>query len=338
MPLALALSVITALLTAAAPAHAASSSGGTCQAVVLKVALSPGTRASQSLAGTLCLPLTWGSGPQTVDVLSSGATYSRMYWDWPQDPSLYSYVDKTLLAGRATFAYDRLGTGASSHPLSTTLTIASDAYVLHQIISWLRGRGYTRIDSIGHSLGSIIAIQEAATYCDVSLLVVTGLLHTPDPGYANLTAFLHEAALDPQFAGDGLDPGYLTTIPGDRHVLHSAYTDPSVLSYDEGHKDLVASTEYGTAVSSVVTLPPLNVSDQVTVPVLAVVGEQDALLCVASVPDCTDTAAVRSAELPYYQSAPSLTVDMVPDTGHDLTMEPSADQSFGMINSWICGH
>ena len=338
LPRALALGCVAVSLLWAGPARAASSADGSCQAVVVPVALTAGAYASQSVAGTLCQPLTWGPGPHAVDVLSSGATYNQSYWDWPQDPQLYSYVDKTLAAGRATFAYDRLGTGASSHPFSTDLTIPSDAYVLHQIITWLRGQGYTRIDSIGHSLGSIIAVQEAATYQDVTLLVPTGLLHTPDPGYANLATFLYPADLDPAFAGLGLDPGYLTTIPGTRYVLHSAATDPSVISYDEQHKDLVASTEFDTAVSTVDTLLPLNVSDSITVPVLLVVGEQDALLCVDRVPDCTDPAAVQASELPYYQSAPSLTVDMVPGAGHDLTAEPSADQTFATINQWIGTH
>ena len=338
LALALVLGCLTLPLLSAAPAGAASSADGSCQAVALPVALTQGGHAGQSLAGTLCQPLTWGPGPHAVDVLSSGATYNRTYWDWPQDPSLYSYVDKTLLAGRATFAYDRLGTGASSHPLSTSLTIPSDAYVLHQIITWLQGQGYPRIDSIGHSLGSIFAIQEAATYHDVTLLVPTGLLHTPDPGYANLSTFLYPAVLDPAFAGSGLDLGYLTTIPGTRNVLHSSATDPAVISYDEQHKDLVASTEFATAVSTVDALPPLNVSDSITAPVLLVTGEQDALLCVGRVPDCTDPAAVRASELPYYQSAPSLTVDMVPGAGHDLTAEPSADQTFATINQWIGTH
>ncbi len=334
LPPVLALGATAAALLPAAPA-AAISANGTCQAVVLPVALSAGSAASESVAGTLCLPVNWHAGIQAVDVLSSGATYNQSYWDWPQSPSLYSYVEKTLAADRATFAYDRLGTGASSHPLSSDLTMTSDAYVLHQIIGWLQGQGFTQIDSIGHSLGSIIAIQEAATFHDVSLLVPTGLLHAPDPGYANLSSFLYEASLDSQFAGDGLDPGYLTTIPGERSVLHSTWTDPTVIAYDEAHKDLVASSEFDTAVSTVGTKPPLNVSDSVTVPVLLVVGEEDALLCVDSVPNCTDPTAVRDSELPYYQSAPSLTVDMVPDTGHDLTMEPSADQSFTTINDWI---
>jgi pimeloyl-ACP methyl ester carboxylesterase len=320
-----------------ASARAASDTYGSCQSVVLQVALAQGQTATQSLAGTLCQPLAWGSGSHAIDVLSSGATYNRTYWDWPQDPALYSYVDKTLQAGRATFAYDRLGTGASSHPLSTLLTIPSDAYVLHQIVTWLHGQGYPRIDSIGHSLGSIIAIQEAGTYHDVTLLVPTGLLNTPDTGYANLISFLYPAVLDPAFAGSGLDTGYLTTIPGTRGVLHSSATDPSVISYDEQHKDLVASTEFDTAVSTVDTPPPLNIADNVTVPVLLVTGTKDALLCGGPL-DCNDTGSVRAAELPYYQSAPSLDVFMVPGAGHDLTAEPSADESFGAINQWLESH
>jgi alpha-beta hydrolase superfamily lysophospholipase len=99
----------------------------------------------------------------------------------------------------------------------------------------------------------------------------------------------------------------------------------------------------GTPFVTSVTNPAHNVikigrSDQITVPVLLVTGERDALLCVGRVPDCTDPAAVRASELPYYQSAPSLAVDMVPGAGHDLTAKPSADQTFHAINNWIGSH
>src|SRR5690348_5053650 len=92
---------------------AGAATAGACRTVQLSVALVPGGPASQTLSGTLCLPAHWADGPHAVDVLTSGATYTQQYWDWPQDPELYSYVAKTLAAGRATFAYDRVGTGAS---------------------------------------------------------------------------------------------------------------------------------------------------------------------------------------------------------------------------------
>src|SRR3984957_10976469 len=162
-----------------------SSPDGQCQDVTVPVSLWAGQVPELTVAGTYCTPDSWQQGPQEVDVLTPGATYDQSYWNWPVDPDLYSYVDKTLAAGRATFDYDRIGTGASSHPESTEITIYTEAYVLHQIVGWLRSDlGYRQVNSIGHSLGSVIAIQEAGSYRDVSRLVVTGLLHWPGGGPA----------------------------------------------------------------------------------------------------------------------------------------------------------
>jgi pimeloyl-ACP methyl ester carboxylesterase len=320
---------------AAGPARAAEVPGGDCQAVTLPVALEPGHNAGQTLAGTLCQPDQWAAGPHTVDVLTNGATYNRSYWDWPVDPDQYSYVRKTLAAGRATFAYDRVGTGASSHPLGTSLTLTTDAYELHQVVEWLQRNGYTEIDSVGHSMGSVLAIQEAADYGDVSRLVVTGFLHTPNLGYVYDPLFGYPAALDPAFAGEGLDLSYLTTFPGARGIFYSAAADPAVISYDQQHPDTITATELSTSLTQLALVPPLNPSDQVTVPVLIVVGQQDALLCGGPLPDCDDPGSVRALESPYFAGAPSLTVDTVPDTGHDIALHPSAGQSFETINDWI---
>src|SRR6185437_11444075 len=122
-----------------ARASAAQGPGGFCESVDLPVALSPRADLTQNVSGTYCAPRTWAAGPHEIDVLTPGASYNRLYWDWPVDPGLYSYVDKTLAAGRATFDYDRIGTGASSHPPSCDITINTDAYVLHQVVTWARG-------------------------------------------------------------------------------------------------------------------------------------------------------------------------------------------------------
>src|SRR5712692_5380428 len=179
----------------AGQAAAASTVYGRCQSVVLPVALAPGQPASQAVLATYCQPLAWAIGPHEVDVMTPGATYNSAYWDWPQDPSLYSYADKTLQAGRATFDYDRVGTGKSSHPPSDQMTVNDEAYVLHQIVSWLRRSGdYGQVNLIGHSLGSVISIQEAGIYRDVSRVVVTGLLHAPNVGLgfaATLLSLMH---------------------------------------------------------------------------------------------------------------------------------------------------
>ncbi len=330
--------LLSAALAWADPVH------WTCQSITLAVALTPGGPDSQAVLGTYCVPATWAAGPHEADVLTPGATYNGSYWDWPTDPALYSYLDKTLRAGRATLDYDRIGTGASSHPLSTEISIDTDAYVLHQIVAWLRtSRSYRRINLIGHSLGSVISIQEAGHYQDVSRVVLTGLLHEPSigAGFATtLLSLLYPAELDPQFSDRGLDPGYLTTMPFTRAAaFYSSTADPAVIAYDEAHKDVVSATDLSSLASTWGLPPGPNMSDSITAPVLVVIGARDAIFCTAPPAlDCRAPAELAKSESPYYDSAASLTIYSIPDTGHDIALHPSADLSFAMINDWISGH
>jgi pimeloyl-ACP methyl ester carboxylesterase len=331
-------------LLSAGQADAASAAYGSCQGVRLPVALAPGQPASQVISASYCQPLAWASGPREVDVMTPGATYGSAYWDWPQDPSLYSYVDKTLQAGRATFDYDRVGTGKSSHPPSDQITINNEAYVLHQIVSWLHSStNYGQVNLIGHSLGSVISIQEAGIYQDVSRVVVTGLLHVPNVGVGfaqTLLSLMHLAILDPEFIGQGLAPGYVTTIPGDRGKdFYSSSADPAVVAYDEAHKDVVPLSDLAGLATTWALPSGLNASDRITAPVLVVIGQQDAIFCAdPPVLDCSIPAAVLASEAPYYASAASLDADTIADAGHDIALHPSADQSFDQINQWIIAH
>jgi pimeloyl-ACP methyl ester carboxylesterase len=328
-------------LLSAGRADAASAAYGSCQSIRLPVALAAGRPASQVISATYCQPLVWAGGPHEVDVTTPGATYGSAYWDWPQDPSLYSYVDKTLQAGRATFDYDRVGTGKSTHPPADQITITSEAYVLHQIVSWLRSSaGYSQVNLIGHSLGSVISIQEAGIYRDVSRVVVTGLLHIPNVGLgfaATLLSLVHLAVLDPEFTGQGLPPGYVTTIPGDRGKdFYSASADPAIISYDEAHKDIVPLTDLSSLGTTWGLPAGTNAADSITAPVLVVIGQQDAIFCTdPPILDCSVAAQVLASEAPYYASAASLTANIVPGAGHDIALHPSADQSFAQINEWI---
>jgi pimeloyl-ACP methyl ester carboxylesterase len=253
-------------------------------------------------------------------------------------------VDKTLAAGRATFDYDRIGTGASGHPSSGLITINTDAYVLHQIVTWLRAAiGYGQVNLIGHSLGSVISVQEAGRYRDVNRVVITGLLQVPDVGIhfvTTLASLLYPAVRDPQFVGSNLDLGYLTTIPGDRSAdFYSSSADPAIASYDEAHKDVVALTDLVTLATTWALPPGQNTSDSITAPVLMVIGQQDAIFCTdPPLFDCAQPAQLRATEAPYFSGAASLTVDSIPGTGHDVALHPTADQSFASINDWIGDH
>lgn len=333
------LSIIFGGVTPPALVQAANAAYGACQNMTLPVAMGPGQTQSQTLAGTYCTPTTWAHGAHKLDVLVHGATYNRSYWDWPVDPATYSYVDKDLQAGRAVFYYDRLGAGASSHPNGITVTIQADAYALHQVIQHFRSaQQYTNVNIIGHSIGSMIAIEEVGNYHDASSLVVTSALHIPGLGLGSsaLVTQLYPASLDPQFSGNSLLDGYLTTRPGGRSTAFYGphNVDPSVLAYDEAHKDLFSVGQDATGLP-VFELPPLlNAASRITVPVLIVQGAEDGLFCGLLV-DCTNANAIRTNESLYYLATPQLDAISIPGTGHDIGLHTTAPQSFANINTWL---
>ena len=315
-------------------AHADASSA-TCTEKTIPVSLAPNLPNDQQVKGTYCRL----SDSAQVDILVHGATYNRTYWNWPVIPLQYSYVNKTLNAGRSTFAYDRLGTGTSSHPVSTLITLNSEAYILHQINTWLRTtEHFSQVNTIGHSYGAYIASVEAAQFTDTNRLVLTGFLHADGEGIPEALTSLYPAFLDPQFATAGYDPGYLTTVPGARQSLfYSSTANPAVVAYDEAHKDIVSATLFGDGQASIHTPAPFNITNQIVAPTMVVNGERDRLYCGVAL-NCTNHAAVQANEAPYYTAASSLTVRTIGYTGHDLALHPGASLSFLAINNWINTH
>jgi pimeloyl-ACP methyl ester carboxylesterase len=314
----------------------ATPSPGKCRQIDLKVALAEGAQKNHTVSGTHCTPRRAPKAQKQIDVLTHGATYTRSYWDFPYGGLQYSYVNQTLLAGRSTFAYDVLGAGKSSRPLSTELSTTSDAHVLHQIVQWAKQQGYPTVNSISHSLGSAIATREAATYKDVSRVVLTGWAHGSGPGAAVLGANTYPATSDPKFAGQTLDEGYATTKPGIRGEVfyYLPSSDPKVIAKDEATKDVVSSTLRNSAVADRSAPAATNISQQITAPVFTVVGAFDALQC-PLVFDCTSLAATRANETPFYSNAASFTAWNMPHTGHDLALSKTAPATFLLIDNWI---
>lgn len=332
--------VVGALLCSSSNAYAgpAAKPMGRCQEVSIAVSLREGAAATERVAASWCTPRAWAPGERRADILVAGATYNRTYWDWPQDPARYSYVDMTLRAGRATLSFDRLGTGASSKPVGLLLDVDDDAYVLHQLIGWIRDRQGVRVQAVGHSLGSVVLTKEQARWHDVDRVVVTGILHLPGVGL-NATGFatsLYPAALDPRFVGTANStPGYLTTLPGRRGpTFYDPRTaDPAVVEYDEKHKDVATAGETESIVE-LETPAMVNSTRSITAPVLVVMGQTDNIFCNLTV-DCHSASSIRANEAPYYRGAPKLDVVTVANTAHNLTLHPSAPNSFAMINRWL---
>jgi hypothetical protein len=125
------------LLAALVPAGAQADPGGLrCADVTFPVTLAPGDTTVYNVFGVLCAR---GSlHDKTIQIALHGATYSHLYWDWPYQPTLYSYVRIATEAGYALLNIDRIGIGRSDHPPAEKVTIDSNAYVVHQIVQALR--------------------------------------------------------------------------------------------------------------------------------------------------------------------------------------------------------
>ncbi|HWN42717.1 MAG TPA: alpha/beta fold hydrolase [Thermoanaerobaculia bacterium] len=207
--------------------------GFRCEELSFDVNLSPSDSTVYSVFGVLC---SRGSIHQrTIQITLHGATYGHLYWDWLFQPETYSYVRRATAEGYGVLNLDRIGIGQSDRPPAADVTIAANGYVVHQIVQELRGGdlvvpSFGRISAekvvlVGHSLGSVISIQEAATYGDVDGVVLTGVSHTVTPALNEIFAVLYPANLDPRFPGC---PGWLSHHPAghSRHFLLPAVPRP----------------------------------------------------------------------------------------------------------------
>jgi pimeloyl-ACP methyl ester carboxylesterase len=303
--------------------------GVSCRAETVPAALAAGQPARYRVWGLLCATRRELAAGATVQFLVPGATYDHAYWEFGTvDGHRYDYARAVAAAGFPAFDIDEIGVGRSSHPLSTRLTFSATAYVNHQVIQALlhggvAGTRFGRVIAVGHSYGSYLTWEEAGTYRDVAGIIITGLTHYPiaDPDSVLGTAF-YPAIDDPKFAGSGLDPGYLTTVPGDRARLFygTADSDPAMVAADEARKDVVSVTGLSGGLQAGTT----GISGHITAPVLIVMGADDALSCGPITPtqniDCASPAAVEAAETPLYQDAPSVHACSVPGSGHSIAL------------------
>jgi hypothetical protein len=294
----------------------------------------------QTVYGKLCVP---EQATRSVQVLVPGGTYKNDYWDLPTELGLYSFRAGMNNSGFATLTIDRLGTGRSSHPLSTLLTSLTEADVLHQVIQQLRagslGPRFDRVISGGHSLGAVISMIEAATYHDTDAVLIAGLAHRFDAVdlAARALAAFYPAPLDPLLTNAGHDLGYLTTMPGTRaNAFHSpGIPTPAAISHDEATKDAFPATIAPDGIGLAVVIP---YSALIDVPVLVALGGWDELFCspiplVAS--DCSSAQALRRQESLYYSPAAQLETYLLPGNyGHSFNYAPNAEEFQKRVADW----
>lgn len=324
--------LLTAVPTLSAAFAPGSSADGSCVRYDLEVLLEPLALERYHLAGWLCAANAYAG--QTVILAQTTGLADHSYWDWPQEPETYSYVQDATRAGFAVFNYDRIGTGLSDRPPAAFVTLESEAYVAHQLVQALRagsigGTAFGKVVTLGNSFGTFISIMEAEIYRDVDGVINTGIFVGPQPqGLLELFAAFYPAQLDPKFANADLPLGYATTIPGSRTMLfHLPAADAVTVALDEELKETATLGEAATFSH----WTPLTRT--VDVPVLSVMGDRDFLFCR---PACEQDGPEMERERTFWAPETCLEIVMLPETGHDIQLHARAALAFDAIaHDWL---
>lgn len=298
-----------------------------------------------------------GASPHrdAIQLLVHGITYTKDYWSalgMSGDQSrLYSWVDVATRRGYATLSIDRAGDGASSHPNPFhTDQVSLHAAVANQIAGELkrgqiiRGRSFENVIYVGHSLGSVIGVELAATYPDaVDALMLTGFAASSNSPLVLKTGLLPaKEALPARFGS--LDDGYLVTSsrPGRQKAFYgrNGTFDPQVSALDFDIQQTVS-------VGELATVSRLMVASNYSGPVTVITGDQDAAFCYVdetsdgSGPggECGQGKTSRPARVSsLFPAASSFSATVLDNIGHCINLHYRAVLAYTVAHDWMDEH
>jgi len=104
---------------------------------------------------------------------------------------------------------------------------------------------------------------------------------------------------------------------------------------DEANKDTVAVPLLAGGTSLLALPPAEQPTDDISVPVLVVVGQDDNLFCTGvTAYNCASAASVQRFESQYYPAAARLKVVVIPGTGHSLALATTAPATDAVMIGW----
>jgi pimeloyl-ACP methyl ester carboxylesterase len=263
----------------------------------------------------------------------NGLGFGVFFWNFSRVPG-YDFAAAMAARGHVSVIIDRLGYGASDHPVGTESCIGGQADIAHQIVQQLRSGTYTtrgrsvsfaRVALVGHSAGGASAQVVSYSFRDVDAL---GVLSWADQGSSTLaTTDFVQAGSDCGNGGEtsGGAPGYApfgqTVADFDAAMFFDA--DPAVVAATNQLRNLDPCGDDNSIIDAITT-DHLMVPT-ITVPVLLIFGANDALF---PPPAGTEQAA-------QFAGSSDVSLIQLTDTGHALTLERSAPTFTADISQWL---
>ena len=333
--LAVGISVVPPVSATAEPAN--------CSEHRVPVALAEGKPTEHFIWGRLCGSSS--AAAHAVQLLVHGYSLSHAYWDFPYQPERYSYTRFMADAGYATFNIDRLGTGNSSKPFGWEVNLDSHLSTLHQVIAALRagavgGVPFERVVLVGHSYGAAISETLAGTYSrDVDVLVVTSWLHHISPSW--LTKFrLQQVPAQTEERFRDRPGAYVTFAPGTSppFLYSPEQSDPAIVPISETLRETATEGDWSTGARLPGFALDPQVTGQIRVPILFVMGQEDVIFCGGDVPSCPDAQAVLDRERPFFAADGVFDAHVQEAAGHNITQQLNAHDGYRAVRLFLDQH
>ncbi len=266
------------------------------------------------IAATLHSPDRPADGEEHLVFAVHGGGYTRAYWHPHFADESYSFARNFTDRGKSVLTIDMLGMGASSTPepeskLSRMKIAAAHASVLQQAIAQLGGP--MSVTGVGHSMGGLMIITQAAAYPVFDRVAVMG--------WANEPMILGD--MDVGTLQEGLIPsGY---IPTPRMPMRKLFYWPDVpLSLIEA--DEANGTPSPSCLGRDALTPGIvhEASAQIAVPVLVI---QSAI----------DTSPAPEKEPAYFSAAPSVELHRLENAAHCQNFAGTRARHWADLNDWI---
>ena len=262
---------------------------------------------------------------QAVTLYLHEYSFGAHFWRFGDER--YDYAAALAREGHASVVVDRLGYGASPVPEGTATCLGAQADMASQIVKQLRARGYRRVALAGHSVGAAIAEVTYHSFGDVDALALFGWAHT---GYT--PASLRESFVqggvctrggEPKREGAASGYAYYGQSPEDFKALAFHDPEPAILAR-------MVALRGRDPCGDVATLTPAVAfdgarADEVKVPVLLVMGEEDKVF----------EPGTAEKQRDAYGGSEDVTLIEQPRASHALTLERSAPPMRTAVARWF---
>ncbi|WP_422342797.1 alpha/beta hydrolase [Parasphingorhabdus sp.] len=282
--------------------------------MMLDVTSATGLNDKTLVAATLHLPDDMSDGQLQLVFALHGGGYSRLYWHPTFADESYSFARWFTDHGKAVLTVDMLGMGESSRPepedcLSRNIIAAAHADALAQVVAKLEQP--VGVTGIGHSMGGMMIIAQAANHSGLDRIAVLGWANEPmELGDTNVETLLSDLPAS----------GY---IPTAREPMRKLFYWPDVplklIEADEAHASTTPVTLGKDALKPGIVH---EAAAQITLPVLIVQS-------------VVDTSPSPQKEISYFKTASSVELQTLENAAHCQNFASTRATHWNDLNSWI---